>query len=162
MSDLLERLRAHVGTAHENETEAAKEIERLQQLASYQVAAHWRDKYEQLIADRRQHVDGVWREQEREIKRLTEENAKLRSAHRHCEHCGGSWLEDGVNTCCPCRIFTKRENEVKQLVDECQVANNLARNRKQRIDVLARRLELIAGLCEDEQAAEAAGGGEDE
>jgi hypothetical protein len=27
---------------------------------------------------------------------------RLRAQHRHCEHCGGSWLDDGINSGCYC------------------------------------------------------------
>lgn len=32
---------------------------------------------------------------------------RLRSQHRHCDHCGGTWLDDGINAGCYCRVVKK-------------------------------------------------------
>jgi len=50
--------------------------------------------------------DGDWvplDEAEAEVERL-------RASHIHCDHCGGSWLDDGINPRCRCQEIKRLRN----------------------------------------------------
>jgi len=44
-----------------------------------------------------------------------DEIERLRAQHRHCEHCGGTWLDDGVNAGCYCREIERLRAIVDRL-----------------------------------------------
>ena len=35
---------------------------------------------------------------------------RLRASHIHCDHCGGSWLDDGINPRCRCQEIKRLRN----------------------------------------------------
>ena len=46
---------------------------------------------------------------------MAAEIERLRSQHRHCDHCGGTWLDDGINSGCYCREIERLRAIVDRL-----------------------------------------------
>ena len=42
-------------------------------------------------------------ELQRALSKTQAEFERLQAQHRHCDHCGGTWLDDGINAGCYCR-----------------------------------------------------------
>jgi hypothetical protein len=51
----------------------------------------------------------------RELREAADEIDRLRRMIRHCDHCGGSWVDDGINSGCHCKEIERLRGHVKQL-----------------------------------------------
>ena len=43
-------------------------------------------------------------------KQMSKEVERLTASHVHCDHCGGSWLGDGINSRCRCQEIERLRN----------------------------------------------------
>jgi len=110
---------------------------------------------------------------------LRAKNKRLRSQHVFCEHCGGSWLDDGINEGCTCREIARLRGVVEKMqpktVDGVPIVEGMAvwttpccGPRHDVVDFISTDIELVSPsnwsgdsadadrLWSSEEAAEAA------
>jgi len=52
----------------------------------------------------------------RELREAADEIDRLRRMIRHCDHCGGSWVDDGINSGCHCKEIERLRNQLAEVV----------------------------------------------
>lgn len=45
-------------------------------------------------------------------------DAALAERIKHCERCGGSWVDDGIQAGCPCGRIDRQRQEIENLSEE--------------------------------------------
>lgn len=56
--------------------------------------------------------------------RLREDVDNLRAMHVHCDNCGGSWLDDGINSGCHCMTIKLLREAIQSVWDDWSGSNN--------------------------------------
>jgi hypothetical protein len=51
----------------------------------------------------------------RELREAADEIDRLRRMIRHCDHCGGSWVDDGIQSDCHCRLIERLRNQLAEV-----------------------------------------------
>ena len=60
------------------------------------------------------------------IRAALTEIERLHAQHQHCDHCGGTWLDDGINAGCYCRAIERLRaalSEALREIDRLQAQN---------------------------------------